>query len=90
MVCFVLCTLQRHCFYYQHWSYTGTGYAPYGTTTSSPFVNLPAGLSTGAVMSLLIIAYVCYSYSEVAHNSMLPDAARPPRQTLRLEESTTA
>lgn len=36
----------------------------------------PAGLSTGAVMSLLIIAYVCYSYSEVAHNSMLPDAAR--------------
>lgn len=36
----------------------------------------PAGLSTGAIMSLLIIAYVCYSYSEVAHNSMLPDAAR--------------
>jgi MFS transporter, UMF1 family len=36
----------------------------------------PAGLSTGGVMALLIIAYVCYSYSEVAHNSMLPDAAR--------------
>lgn len=36
----------------------------------------PAGLSTGAVMALLILAYVCYSYSEVAHNSMLPDAAR--------------
>ncbi|KCZ97564.1 hypothetical protein HPO_14531 [Hyphomonas polymorpha PS728] len=36
----------------------------------------PVGLSTGAIMSLLIIAYVCYSYSEVAHNSMLPDAAR--------------
>ena len=36
----------------------------------------PAGLSTGAVMALLIVAYVCYSYSEVAHNSMLPDAAR--------------
>ena len=37
----------------------------------------PAGLSTGAVMALLICAYVCYSYSEVAHNSMLPDAAVP-------------
>ncbi len=37
----------------------------------------PEGLSTGAVMALLIAAYVCYSYSEVAHNSMLPDAARP-------------
>lgn len=34
------------------------------------------GLSTGMVMSLLILAYVCYSYSEVSHNSMLPDAAR--------------
>lgn len=28
-------------------------------------------------MALLIAAYVCYSYSEVSHNSMLPDAARP-------------
>lgn len=37
----------------------------------------PEGLSTGAVMALLIAAYVCYSYSEVTHNSMLPDAARP-------------
>lgn len=37
----------------------------------------PEGLSTGAVMALLIAAYVCYSYSEVSHNSMLPDAARP-------------
>ncbi len=36
-----------------------------------------AGLSTGTVMLLLIAAYVCYSYSEVAHNSMLPDAAAP-------------
>lgn len=34
------------------------------------------GLSTGMVMWLLILAYVCYSYSEVSHNSMLPDAAR--------------
>lgn len=37
----------------------------------------PAGLSTGTVMALLIAAYVAYSFSEVAHNSMLPDAARP-------------
>lgn len=37
----------------------------------------PAGLSTSAVMALLIAAYVSYSYSEVAHNSMLPDAAAP-------------
>ena len=37
----------------------------------------PEGLSTGAIMALLITAYVCYSYSEVAHNSMLPDAAAP-------------
>ncbi|MBY9066534.1 MFS transporter [Hyphomonas sp. WL0036] len=36
----------------------------------------PAGLSTAAIMALLIAAYVSYSYSEVAHNSMLPDAAR--------------
>jgi UMF1 family MFS transporter len=37
----------------------------------------PEGLSTGAIMALLITAYVSYSYSEVAHNSMLPDAAEP-------------
>lgn len=37
----------------------------------------PAGLSTSAIMALLIAAYVAYSYSEVAHNSMLPDAAAP-------------
>lgn len=36
----------------------------------------PAGLSTAAVMAVLILAYVAYSYSEVSHNSMLPDAAR--------------
>ncbi len=36
-----------------------------------------SGLSTGMIIGLLITAYVCYSYSEVAHNSMLPDAARP-------------
>lgn len=34
------------------------------------------GFSTTTVILLLIVAYVCYSYSEVAHNSMLPDAAR--------------
>ncbi|MBK8197289.1 MAG: MFS transporter [Acidobacteria bacterium] len=37
----------------------------------------PEGFSTTAVMSLLIAAYVAFSYSEVAHNSMLPDAAAP-------------
>ena len=37
----------------------------------------PQGLSTATVMALLIGAYVAYSYSEVAHNSMLPDAAAP-------------
>lgn len=36
----------------------------------------PAGFSTGTIMLLLIIAYVAYAYSEVSHNSMLPDAAR--------------
>lgn len=34
----------------------GTGYAPYGTTTSSPFVNLPAGLSTGGTPSSLALS----------------------------------
>jgi UMF1 family MFS transporter len=29
------------------------------------------GLSTNAVMVFLVIAYVCYTYSEVTHNSML-------------------
>ncbi|MFN7054413.1 MFS transporter [Hyphomonas sp.] len=36
----------------------------------------PEGFSTGTLMLLLIIAYVAYAYSEVSHNSMLPDAAR--------------
>ena len=36
-----------------------------------------AGLSTPMIMGLLILAYVSYTYSEVAHNSMLSDAARP-------------
>lgn len=35
------------------------------------------GLTTLQIMTVLVIAYVCYTYSEVAHNSMLPDAARP-------------
>lgn len=35
------------------------------------------GFPTWVVMALLIIAYVSYTYSEVSHNSMLPDAARP-------------
>lgn len=37
----------------------------------------PDGLPTWAIMGCLIVAYVSYTYSEVAHNSMLPDAARP-------------
>jgi MFS transporter, UMF1 family len=36
-----------------------------------------AGLSIPMIMGLLILAYVAYTYSEVAHNSMLSDAARP-------------
>lgn len=35
------------------------------------------GLPTSMIMGCLIIAYVSYTYSEVTHNSMLPDAARP-------------
>jgi MFS transporter, UMF1 family len=40
---------------------------------------IPGGsiLPTSAIIALLIAAYVSYTYSEVAHNSMLPDAARP-------------
>lgn len=34
------------------------------------------GLSNGHIMVVLVTAYVCYTYSEVVHNSMLPDAAR--------------
>lgn len=36
-----------------------------------------AGLPTGAIIIILITAYVIYSFSEVTHNSMLADAARP-------------
>jgi len=35
------------------------------------------GLSTGTVMVFLVIAYVCYTYSEVTHNSMLAVAGTP-------------
>lgn len=35
------------------------------------------GLSVPMIMACLIVAYVAYTYSEVAHNSMLSDAARP-------------
>jgi UMF1 family MFS transporter len=35
------------------------------------------GLPTTVVMVVLVIAYVCYTYSEVTHNSMLPAAGRP-------------
>lgn len=36
-----------------------------------------AGLSTGTVMTFLVIAYVCYTYSEVTHNSMLAVSGTP-------------
>ena len=36
-----------------------------------------AGFSNFSIMAILVTAYVCYTYSEVIHNSMLPDAARP-------------
>lgn len=35
------------------------------------------GLPTGVVMIVLVIAYVCFTYSEVTHNSMLTSAGRP-------------
>lgn len=35
------------------------------------------GLSTGTVMTFLVIAYVCYTYSEVTHNSMLAVSGTP-------------
>lgn len=35
------------------------------------------GLPTGAVMLVLVIAYVCFTYSEVMHNSMLSAAGEP-------------
>lgn len=38
-----------------------------------------AGLSTSAIMALLVIAYVSYTYSEVTHNSMLSVAGTPDR-----------
>lgn len=37
------------------------------------------GLPTGAVMLVLVIAYVCFTYSEVMHNSMLSAAGEPKR-----------
>jgi len=36
-----------------------------------------AGLPTGVLMSVMVIAYVCYTYSEVTHNSMLTVSGRP-------------
>ncbi|WP_100261117.1 MFS transporter [Qipengyuania seohaensis] len=37
------------------------------------------GLSVPAIMTLLVIAYVSYTYSEVTHNSMLSVAGEPRR-----------
>lgn len=36
-----------------------------------------AGLSVPMIMGTLVTAYVCYTYSEVSHNAMLPEAAKP-------------
>ena len=36
-----------------------------------------SGFSTGTIMTFLVIAYVCYTYSEVTHNSMLAVAGAP-------------
>jgi MFS transporter, UMF1 family len=36
-----------------------------------------SGFSTGTVMTFMVIAYVCYTYSEVTHNSMLAVAGAP-------------
>ncbi len=36
-----------------------------------------AGFSIPMVMVTLVTAYVCYTYSEVSHNAMLPEAAKP-------------
>lgn len=35
------------------------------------------GLPTGMVMLVLVVAYVCFTYSEVTHNSMLTVSGRP-------------
>lgn len=35
-----------------------------------------AGFSIPMIMVTLVTAYVCYTYSEVSHNAMLPEAAR--------------
>ena len=36
-----------------------------------------AGFSTGTVMTFMVIAYVCYTYSEVTHNAMLAVSGTP-------------
>ncbi len=41
-----------------------------------------AGLPTGAIMALLVIAYVSYTYSEVTHNAMLSVAGTPDRLSM--------
>lgn len=35
------------------------------------------GFSTGTVMILMVVAYVCYTYSEVTHNAMLSVSGAP-------------
>ncbi|MBX7496321.1 MFS transporter [Qipengyuania sp. 6B39] len=40
------------------------------------------GLPTGAIMALLVVAYVSYTYSEVTHNSMLSVAGTKDRLSM--------
>ncbi len=40
------------------------------------------GLPVWAIMTLLVIAYVCYTYSEVTHNAMLSVAGEPQRLSM--------
>ncbi|WP_128892825.1 MFS transporter [Erythrobacter sp. HKB08] len=41
-----------------------------------------AGLSTPAIMALLVIAYVSYTYSEVTHNAMLSVSGAPGKLSM--------
>ncbi len=40
------------------------------------------GFSTPVIMALLVVAYVGYTYSEVAHNAMLPAAGSPAQLSM--------
>lgn len=57
----------------------GIFFALIATCSALLWFALPGGegLPAWAIMSLLVVAYVCYTYSEVTHNAMLPAAGRP-------------